>query len=31
MMPSTEVLERSEFLLPLDAETSQLYRRLLQA
>jgi hypothetical protein len=31
LMPSEEVLERSEFLLPLDAETSQLYRRLLQA
>ena len=31
VMPSQEVLERSEFLLPLDPETSQLYRRLLQA
>lgn len=31
LLPSSEVLERSEFLLPLDAETSALYRRLLQA
>lgn len=31
LLPSREVLERSEFLLPLDAETARLYRRLLQA
>lgn len=31
LLPSREVLERSEFLLPLDPETSQLYRRVLQA
>ena len=30
-VPSREVLERSEFLLPLDPETSSMYRRLLQA
>ena len=31
LLPSREVLERSEFLLPLDPETSAMYRRLLQA
>lgn len=31
LLPCREVLERSEFLLPLDPETSALYRRLLQA
>lgn len=31
LLPSREVLERSEFLLPLDSETSAMYRRLLQA
>ena len=31
LLPSREVLERSEFLLPLDPETAALYRRLLQA
>ncbi len=31
LLPSSEVLQRSEFLLPLDDETSQLYRRVLQA
>lgn len=31
LMPSSEVLERSEFLLPLDADTAALYRRLLAA
>jgi hypothetical protein len=31
LLPSREVLERSEFLLPLDRGTEALYRRLLQA
>lgn len=31
LLPSEEVLQRSEFLLPLDRETASLYRRLLQA
>jgi hypothetical protein len=31
LLPSDEVLQRSEFLLPLDDETAALYRRVLQA
>ena len=31
LLPSTEVLQRSEFLLPLEPGTAALYRRLLQA
>ncbi|KAL4444599.1 hypothetical protein ABPG77_002416 [Micractinium sp. CCAP 211/92] len=31
LLPSEEVLQRSEFLLPLDRDTAALYRRLLQS